>query len=67
MAGNKKELVWHKKKEKFLPVSIEKAKAVSSPGDMPSSTVTRRQQFANDLAKKIRIAVRNPSKDKSAS
>lgn len=67
MAGNKKELVWHKKKEKFLPVSIEKAKAFSSPGDMSSSAVTRRQQFANDLTKKIRTAIRNPSNGKSAS
>jgi len=67
MARKEKEIVWHKRRAKFLPASIEKVKAVSGDGDAPPVAVSRRQQFERDLMIKIREAVKKPPKDKSAS
>lgn len=64
MARKEKEIIWHKKKSKFLPASFEKARAVSAQERPASAAVSRRKQFADHLLKKIRTAVEQSSNNK---
>lgn len=63
MAKREKEIVWHKKKAKFLPVSLEYSRRVQADTEASVSVTTRRQQFADNLLKKIRNAVNKDSSD----
>ncbi len=63
MAKKEKEIVWHKKKAKFLPVSLEYSRRVQADTEAGSPVITRRQQFADDLSNKIRNAVKKDSPD----
>jgi len=65
MSRKEKEIIWHKKKSTFLPVSVEKTRKVPS-GEAPAPNVlSDRERFANDMLEKIRLAVKKSSGNKS--
>lgn len=54
MSSKKKEIVWHKKKEKFIASTLVKKNSVR---DAPRINQDRRRSFARDLGAKIKKAV----------
>ena len=65
MPRKEKEVIWHKKRGKFFPPTVEKAGA-SAFRKESAQAVSDRQRFAEDLAQKVRQAVRQSSNDQSA-
>lgn len=61
MARRTKQIVWHKRQQKFISSTLLKPHAAESPSPQDhagSPSLSRREAFAQDLMAKIRKAVR---------
>jgi hypothetical protein len=60
MASKEREIVWHKKKGKFISPALTKGHHVKGEGDA-AQVIPGRQRFTKTLADKIKAAVQHSS------